>query len=55
MAVCDHFVIDVPDVIMVKKLHISTGKHWGYRASGIEQAIPRDFVEYGLQIAGPIA
>ncbi|KAJ0301424.1 hypothetical protein COL516b_007827 [Colletotrichum fioriniae] len=54
MAVCDHFVIDVPDIIMVKKIHFRTGKHSGYTASSVKQAIPREFVEYGLQMAGPV-
>ncbi|KAK7451935.1 hypothetical protein CaCOL14_003629 [Colletotrichum acutatum] len=55
MAVCDQFATDVPHIIMAKKLHLSTGRHSGYRAPGVEQTIPRDFVEHGLQMAGPVA
>ncbi|KAK1540201.1 uncharacterized protein CCOS01_01515 [Colletotrichum costaricense] len=56
IAVCDHFAtIDVPDINVIKKLYPSAGKHSGYRAFGIEQAIPRDFVEYGLQMTGSVA
>ncbi|KAK1710483.1 hypothetical protein BDP67DRAFT_579857 [Colletotrichum lupini] len=54
IAVCDHFAIDVPDINVIKKLYPSAGKHSGYRVSGVKQAIPRDFVEYGLQTAGSV-
>ncbi|KXH44013.1 hypothetical protein CSIM01_12166 [Colletotrichum simmondsii] len=54
IAVCDHFAIDVPDINVIKKLYPSAGKHSGYRVSGVKQAIPREFVEYGLQIAGSV-
>ncbi|KAK1656030.1 hypothetical protein BDP81DRAFT_467424 [Colletotrichum phormii] len=55
MAVCDHFAIDVPDILLIKKLGISPTKYsGGYYISGVEQAIPRDFVEYGLQMGGPV-
>ncbi|KAK1701329.1 hypothetical protein BDP55DRAFT_625565 [Colletotrichum godetiae] len=55
MAVYNHFAIDVPDIILIKKLGISPAKHpGGYYVYGAEQATPRDSFEYGLQMDGPV-
>ncbi|OHF03535.1 hypothetical protein CORC01_01254 [Colletotrichum orchidophilum] len=52
MAVCDHFAINIPEIIKIKKLKSNINS--GYDVSNVEHSIPCDFVQYGLQMGGPI-